>query len=658
MMGGGEDNVAVRLDLRGRREFSQEARAAGRDIRGIGRDAQAANTHLRSASGGMSLFSRGLHEIGTVGARAFTYGMVGVVGAATAAAGAFTAMGIQSVASFEQAEIAFDTMLPAGMDARAFLEDLERFAARTPFEFPGLVHGTQQLLAFGFEASDLLPLMERIGDAASGLGAGQEGIDRMTRALGQMRTAGRANSRDMMQLTEVGVPAWQYLADAAGTSIGDIRKAVEQGEVDSMSAVRAIVAGMERDFGGLMERQATTIGGRWSTLMDTIRLSGRRAFEPFRDDMSNALLSATNMMEDFGEWFATNAPGVIDAVISNVPRAFEAAMSGNAGAFGEAMGDMFGGNDFIADTMTTLFEMGQDVVTIFRDLLLPILVDLGEALPISPLRVVAGILGFVADNASTLRPILTMLLAGFLAFKTVTMILGAVKLAFVALNLVMNANPIALVVAAIAALVVGLKWAYDNVDWFHNAVDAAWQILQDVWDVLLAVGEAFLRFSNPIGVAITLLQELGVGFDDIINGALTVAEVLLNAFLAPFRAIAEAWNQLDFGIHVSIPDWVPGVGGRGFNIDDIFPDIPVPSVDLPQLHSGGWTTTGGWANIQPDEEAVFLPPSAAVVPLEHPDMPNVADLMASQERVIILEVDREVLTRATLNGLSDMSVGR
>lgn len=41
------------------------------------------------------------------------------------------------------------------------------------------------------------------------------------------------------------------------------------------------------------------------------------------------------------------------------------------------------------------------------------------------------------------------------------------------LNVALTANPIGLVVVAIAALVAGVVWAYKNVGWFHDGVDAA-----------------------------------------------------------------------------------------------------------------------------------------------------------------------------------------
>jgi hypothetical protein len=47
------------------------------------------------------------------------------------------------------------------------------------------------------------------------------------------------------------------------------------------------------------------------------------------------------------------------------------------------------------------------------------------------------------------------------------------------LNVALSANPIGLVILAIAALVVGVVWAYKNVGWFHDAVDKAFAGLKE-----------------------------------------------------------------------------------------------------------------------------------------------------------------------------------
>ena len=195
--------------------------------------------------------------------------------AAAAAAGAAGIAMIKSAANMEQNTIAFKNMLGSGEAATRMLEELEQFAAHTPFEFPGLVDASRKLLAFGFAAEEILPMMTAMGDAVAGLGGGAFEIDRITRALGQMQAKGKIASQEMMQLTELGIPAWQMLADSIGVSIPEAMDLVERRMIDAETGIAAILQGMTEKFGGQMADQSTTINGLWSNLMDNIGMTGR-----------------------------------------------------------------------------------------------------------------------------------------------------------------------------------------------------------------------------------------------------------------------------------------------------------------------------------------------------------------------------------------------
>lgn len=65
-----------------------------------------------------------------------------------------------------------------------------------------------------------------------------------------------------------------------------------------------------------------------------------------------------------------------------------------------------------------------------------------------------------------------------------------------ALNVAMTANPIGLVIAAIAALIAAVVLAYQRFDWFRNAVDAAWRGVQ------AAISGVVSWFTGTAGPAI------------------------------------------------------------------------------------------------------------------------------------------------------------
>lgn len=181
----------------------------------------------------------------------------------------------------EQAEIAFTTMLGSGNAAQAMLDDLQAFAAKTPFEFPELVTASQRMLAMGFTSQQVLPTLTAIGDAVAAMGGGSEMIDRVTRALGQMQAKGKVSAEEMLQLTEAGIPAWQNLADKIGVTVPEAMKKVEQGAVSARVGIDAQIEGINRSFGGMMEKQSETFAGMLSNLKDTFTRAAGEVLEPF-----------------------------------------------------------------------------------------------------------------------------------------------------------------------------------------------------------------------------------------------------------------------------------------------------------------------------------------------------------------------------------------
>ena len=195
---------------------------------------------------------------------------VGLTAAITVPAIA-AAKGMLNVAmGMEQSEIAFATMLKSGEKANAFLQDLQDFAAATPFEFTELQDASRRMLAFGFSAESVLPMLTDIGDAVSGLGLGSVGVNRVTLALGQMQAKAKVSGQEMMQLTEAGIPAWRYLAESMGLTTAEVMKLSERGLIPADQAIQAILAGMREDFGGMMAKQAQTAAGQLSNLKDEV----------------------------------------------------------------------------------------------------------------------------------------------------------------------------------------------------------------------------------------------------------------------------------------------------------------------------------------------------------------------------------------------------
>ena len=254
---------------------------------------------------------------------------LGVFGAALGAA----AIGsIKLAADLEQSRVAFTTLLGSGEKARKFLDELAAFAASTPFEFRELQDASRRLLAFGFNAKDIIPIMNSVGGAAAGLGLGKEGIDRMTLALGQMQAKGKVSAQEMMQLAEAGVPAWEMLAKAIGVGIPEAMKLGEKGAIDSTTAINALVAGMNAKFPGMLEKQSQTINGQLSNLRDGVTLTatliGEKLISAFH--ITDAVRAAAEAVSGFGRMIKTG--GLKEAIDAAFPPGLQIVVVGIAGA--------------------------------------------------------------------------------------------------------------------------------------------------------------------------------------------------------------------------------------------------------------------------------------------------------------------------------------
>lgn len=240
-----------------------------KNVRRVGDDLETVSKQSKKATSGIKGFADKCNKM-TGALSAIAAVQLGSV--FTGMAGGILNMGIASVqaaAQMRQYEIAFQTMLKSAEAGTQMLRDLQQFAAETPFDVPGVVSAGQQLMAFGFKAEEIIPMLTNLGDAASGLGLGTEGVSRLAYALGQMQTSGKLNAQDMMQLTSAGISAWDMLAQAAGKTVAEMKDLCSKGAIDSKAAVQTIVAGMNEQFGGMMAKTSDEVAGLLANIEET-----------------------------------------------------------------------------------------------------------------------------------------------------------------------------------------------------------------------------------------------------------------------------------------------------------------------------------------------------------------------------------------------------
>lgn len=230
------------------------------------------------------------------GISSFTQGL----GTALTVAGAVAARGIGELAGSivdaisvaENASITFETLghtvmglddIGAAQFSNNFLDLLNQFAIKTPYEFAGLVTSARQLMAMGFTADEIVSstngvfsgILNSAGNAAAALGLTDQGFQNILLQIGHIRAAGKPMAYNINALARNGVNAWQMLADymtnetGIETSIMDVRQAVREGKIDAETTIAALMEGFAQ-FDGQMERTSHTFSHVMSNIKDAM----------------------------------------------------------------------------------------------------------------------------------------------------------------------------------------------------------------------------------------------------------------------------------------------------------------------------------------------------------------------------------------------------
>ncbi len=217
-----------------------------------------------------------------------------------------------SFATFTQnTQIAMSTLLGSDEAATSFLATIMDFAKTTPYAFTDLTTQAQKLISAGFDTEEIVPILTAVGDAATGMGKGVEGIDSITRALGQINTKGKLQSEELLQLSENGINGLKILANQAGVSTLEYQKLITAGLVPADEAINGLVEGIENGTDGVNGQTAAFTGlmaqikgaGGITATVDSANTAFRNMSGALVDELTPAYLSLVRT--------ATSGMGVI-----------------------------------------------------------------------------------------------------------------------------------------------------------------------------------------------------------------------------------------------------------------------------------------------------------------------------------------------------------
>lgn len=537
----------------------------------------------------------------------------------------------------QNSTIAFTTMLGSGKKAQVFLDQLQAFAKATPFEFGDLVTNAQRMMGMGIAAKDVIPDLRALGDAVASVGGSSDQVNNVTLAFSQMAAKGKLDMGNMEQLMEGGVPsALKILADSYKVTTGQMITMISAGKIQSDQALPLLVAGLEngtksvKGLGGMMDKQSTTFTGAMSNISDSLTQALAGAFKPFFGLVSSG---AQGLATVLGSPMFSNFGKRISGAISTAITWGRKMITGfDWKPVRKAIGDVWQviTKDLVPAVRNAIKTFGPIVMTIGRDLFQAI-GKVGSV--VKPLGVaVKATFGFIADHKTTFQALAVGLIAVVGAMKAwtlittiwsaVTKVAAAVQMLF---NAAMDANPIGLVVLALAGLVAGIMYAWTHSKAFRDFFIAMWN---DIWGFIKGVGHWFSdSLPHFFDVAWGKITGAFGAAKDWVVGKWNAMIGFFTGLPARMGKIAGTlWGWLTNGFKIAVNTIISGlnlvidgVNTVTHGLSDAWSWSGIPAIPaiphVPKLATGGDITRSGFAKVgERGPETVFLPAGSRVLP--------------------------------------------
>ena len=468
----------------------------------------------------------------------------------SAAVGSLFVAGTKYNADIERYTTAFKTFLGSAEDAEKAVDAIKNQGQTSPFDTKELIQANQMLITTGESADDARNTISALSDAIALTGGSNDTLGRMASNLQQIKNVGKASAMDIRQFGMAGIDIYGILADYTGKTTAEIKK-MDITYEDLSAALQKSASVGGKYYGGQAE-MANTLSGQVSKL--------KKTFQDLTGELSKSLYPTikkiTEKLQGLVDWFK-------------------------------------GLNDKQKETITKIGLL----ITVLGPALLIIgkLISFGGTI-MSVLAKISGLIAGLSIGTGALGGVLTAL-----------------------------TGPIGIVIGVVAALAAGFALLWNKSETFRNSmievgqsmmktynehikptIDNIKEIISMLWnDIIVPLAQYLWETFSPIiekvftvagKIISSVFEKVGIivkGATGVLKGLIQFVsgvfsgnwkkawdgvketfgntfEALKGLFKTPINWIINKLNQFIDGINkIQVPDWVPGVGGKGINIPHI-----------------------------------------------------------------------------------------
>lgn len=217
-------------------------------------------------------------------------------------------LGIDTNAMAETSGIAWETLLGSQEASKKMLDDISKFAATTPFEKMGVDNMAKQLHNAGLSGTDLFDQLTKFGDMGGAFGIQSSSLEEMVRQYSQVMQSGTAYTEDLNILQDRGVPIYKAIAKELGINVSEVKKWASEGKISSEIYQKAL-DNVATSVEGGMAKQSKTFTGMVSTFKDGMAELAGILSKPIFDGIKQALEVIQPKLDTFIQVLGTEGFG-------------------------------------------------------------------------------------------------------------------------------------------------------------------------------------------------------------------------------------------------------------------------------------------------------------------------------------------------------------
>ncbi|HAA5958737.1 TPA_asm: tail tape measure protein [Listeria monocytogenes] len=416
---------------------------------------------------------------------------------------------IGRVDTIDTATKSLTVLTGSAKDAQLVMTDLTAAIDGTPIALDAVALGAKKMVAAGMKAANVKPVFTAIADAAYGVGNGSESIDQMTDAISALQASGVAYSDDINRLVDAGVPAWQILANSTGKSVGEMKKYVSEGSLESTKAIAMLTKGIEEGTTGM--------AGNTAKMAGLAKTAGNTISGPFANMKTAAVKSLANIAE--------NLKGPIIQALDVAKNAFK---------------------QFAAVTASPEFQKKlSDLIQKIKEFI-PVLIEWAPVLA----KVAAGFVAFnIISSVYSKVAGLVMAFRGLASSGTLLGgIVNTVKGAFVGLKAALGSASVAFgvitaVIGTVVAVLYGMYTAFkENTAGIKGFLSGMWDAVKNSFGKIVDVFKQIVSALKPVGSGFKdILKYIGVGvwvaFGIVLATVVDIIQVLARIVLVAIKGL-------------------------------------------------------------------------------------------------------------------------